>query len=312
MATLLAAATGGCGSSEESRSPVSGTLISDACTPIASWNYRPAVTTGAFGALSVAAGGTRAGLVVAFVDSTGAEVAPAGDQETRLVVADETVAMITGPSGVTPAFDLAGVRPGTTRVEVQIVERGQVVYHSGDIPLIVYAAPENPHPSFLMRKNGIWCVLVADGTVVAEECGRAADPGRLEGVAGEVSEHYFFRRIDPGCTQVNLTGPVYRFTYDFTDDCVARFIIGDHEPELLTIHLEGLTPGDTSVRFHFFRNDTLEFSSPDIPVHVEPARPPETWSTRPATFDRAATGAGPAYSPGLPRLPNATDPTPKE
>lgn len=265
----------GCHDGDSGSTAVTGALISDACTPIASWNFDPAITTGAFGAVSVAESATRAGLAVTFVDGAKHDISPGGGRSLQVVVADEAIARIHTSPGAPDEFSIEGRRPGKTNLEIRIVFRGRVEYRSGSIPVLVFGAPENPKPAFLMRKNGIWCVLVRDGELVGDECGRAADPGRLETAVGETSEHYFFRRFDGGCTQVNLAGPDYHFTYEFTDDCIARFIIGDHEPNLLTFHLEGLVEGDTGVRFHFFRHDTLEFSSPLIPVHVNAAFPPQ-------------------------------------
>lgn len=270
MTVVFAVTLSGCGG-EDSKSgsqSVTGLVISDACTHIASWNFDPEITTGAFGAVSVAESETRTNLGVAFVDAAGNDIDPGGGRSLQLVVEDESIARVQVSPGLPGVFAVEGRHAGSTTVEVQIVSRGRVEYRSGAIPLLVFGVPENPRPAFFMRKNGIWCVLVDDGELVSDLCGRIADPGRLETAVGETSEHYFFRRLDDGCNQFNLTGPDYRFTYEFTEDCIARFIIGDHEPELLTFHLEGLAVGDTGVRLHFFRHDTLEFSSPVIPVHV--------------------------------------------
>jgi hypothetical protein len=251
--------------------PVSVALEQN-CSTIALWNHdRSLAPSGVFGAVGVTRGGSRVGIDVRFRDAAGTDrTFDPGTYHVVAEVANAALASATIANGATPTLDVVGLAAGHTTLQIVLLRGTHEFYRTGDIPVLVGDTATAARQPFALIFNGV-TVAASDGVeAVSTSCGRSVSPGRLEIGAGGTSEHYFFRKISPACGLVRMDGPLYRFTYELDDPCIAALLIGDHPESLLTFHLIGRQAGQTQVRFQFYRNDTLDFSTPRFPIRVNP------------------------------------------
>lgn len=266
-----------CGSSK-STAPASADLVpvsvelEQNCSTIALWNHdRTLAPSGVFGAIGVTNGGSRSAIEIVFRDAAGAEMAldPA-EYSVNAVVANTGLASASIANAAIRTLEVSGLAAGRTTLQLVLSRGAREVYRTGDIPVLVGDTATAARQPFALIFNGVM-VAASDGYVpVTSTCTRPVSPGALEITAGGTSEHYFFRKLGPTCNLIRMEGPLYRFTYELDDPCIAALLIGDHPESLLTFHLIGRQAGNTQVRFQFYRNDTLEFATPKFPVHVTP------------------------------------------
>ncbi len=253
-------------------SPPDAVVITRNGSSAATWNFDPVegpdVSTGP---LFAETGASRVPFDVVFLDEERFPVELLPLLHTlEWTVEDSTIATLRPTSGRRWAFDLVGHRPGATTVRLQLRESRALLYESGPIPILIADTPTgDTTPSFVLKENGIWTVIVLEGEVVAEGCDHTADPGRLQVGVGEQTELYSIRLLDAGCEQISLDEGHWRIVMELGDPGVVRVIRHpEHWGEHLNFHLEGLDVGATSVTLHFLEDGVLAFSSPPIPVRV--------------------------------------------
>ncbi len=243
------------------------------CSTIALWNHDRAIApSGVFGAIGVAKGGSRGAIEVRFRDAAGTELSldPA-DYSLSVTVANSALATAKATNGMIRTLEVSGIAAGRTALQLVLRRGSREIYRTGDLPVLVGDTATAVHQPFALIFNGV-TVAASDGVEsVSSICGHVVSPGSLDIASGATSEHYFFRKLGPTCNLIRMDGPLYRFTYELDDPCVAALLIGDHPESLLTFHLIGRQAGNTQVRFQFYRHDTLEFATPKFPVHVSPA-----------------------------------------
>lgn len=250
--------------------------ILDGCNPIATWAYD--TTNGpalASGPILVPPGTTRANLAVRFLSDHESpegirdEITFPPEFSMDWTVASPTIANVTRAAGQDFDVDVAGLSAGSTTVQFRLLRQGSPVYTTGGIPIQVATTPP-AHQDFVLRKNGIWTVMVQGGAVVDSACGRGANPGQLTAAVGELTDLYSIRFIDAACA-TPAPGTSYSLLFDFDDPCIGRIINHPvHWGEKLIFHLQGLAAGVTSLRITALDNGQPAFVSPPLPVVITP------------------------------------------
>jgi hypothetical protein len=184
-------------------------------------------------------------------------------------VANPSVADLVPVSGDPWRFDLVGHAVGSTSVVFRLLQNGTPRLTSASIPVVVGGSPAgDTTPSFVLKKNGIWTVIVLDGAIM-DGCSHVANPGRFEAGVGEVTDLYSVRVLDAACAQNALSDAQYSIAFVFEDDCIARTVNHpEHWDEKLIFHIEGVAVGSTTVKLYFLKNNAVDFVSPPIPVSV--------------------------------------------
>jgi hypothetical protein len=247
--------------------------ITEGCNPLATWNYDPVEGPNvATGPLLVAPGETRT-LNASFLGGTDEqgireELSPAAEEGygLRWTVANPAIADFAAGAGISEVR-LSGGGSGTTAVEFRLTLGGTTVYETGPIPILVAAEPP-VSPDFLLRKNGVWTLIVREGAPVDTACGRTANPGALAAAVGELTDLYSVRFLE-GCETI-APSSTYTFLFDFEDPCIARVINHPvHWGERNIFHIEGMAAGTTHMRIYAVRGGALEFVSPSLPVRID-------------------------------------------
>jgi hypothetical protein len=263
----------------------------------ATWNYHangPGVATGP---LLVEVGATRPGLEIVFGGAwdpgSGGHGSggrpeievPDGPYAVRWTVAEPSVAALHALPGEITRFDLEGLTAGMTTVTLELLFRGVAVIASGPIPLVCVdpAAAEEGSPSFTCVASGLKSVIVDEGAVLpALAPGEGAPcgwwtPGAFEVDVGAQTSLYSvreFRVLADPCATSTLGDGTYRLSFSFADPGIARVVNHPfHWDEITIFHVEGLSPGSTTLRLWVTNKTTgaLRWASPPMPVTVAAA-----------------------------------------
>ena len=253
--------------------------VLDGGTMAATWNYEPnRGPNRATGPIVVDQGLTLAGLIVEFLgdfkqvgfnnlrdtlDVSGPDYA------LNCVIADTTIAQ--AMPGASPfSIDIEGRAAGQTTMTLRLMYQGALQYESGPLDIIVYGGtPVEPNAHFILKKNGIWTVIVDQGAMVDTTCNNIlANPGQLEAEADELTDLYFFRFINDMCRQEDPP-PGSNLVFRFADRGIARVINHPvHWGETEEFHILGESPGQTTVRVLLITNGQVRA----ITAHRSPWR----------------------------------------
>jgi hypothetical protein len=250
----------------------------DGCNPEATWNYDTTNGPGAAtGPIWITPGGARLGLHVGFLspqrdaDGVRLELDPDARHSLAWSVSDPAVVQVTA-AGDRFGVDMAGIATGSATVSFTLRYDGGPIFTSGGIPVVVAPPPAAPVPDLIVRKNGIWTVIVQNGVVVASACTRTADPGSLAARVGELTDLYSVRTVDGACVTNALSG-LATLRFEFADPCIARVVNHPvHWGENLIFHVEGLVVGTTTLRITPFVGGVPQWTTPPLPVVISPAQ----------------------------------------
>lgn len=246
------------------------------CSLVATWNWNPTdLANAATGMIRVRPGESTSGVRLEFLGAWDEQEhirdpKEASPIEYRLEcdVDDPLIATVEPIEDAADwDFHVAGHAPGETHARFRLMRGASVEFESGDIPIRVEADPA-PQPDFILKKNGVWTVIWRDG-VFGSACTTDPDPGWMEAHVGEITEHYVLRLLDAQCLQIPANEQSQQLEFEFADDCLVRALTyPEHEHAGLSFHLEGIAPGETTLRLRFLDGTVTRFVTPPIPVRI--------------------------------------------
>ena len=259
--------------------------ISDRTTQVATWNYDPVKGPNqATGPILVGVGETYDNLSVQFLGdfrvegSTGRRDTLDFDTANYVLQIEVADTMVVQPEVTTTSdfsFRLVGRAAGSTIVNVRLMFNGSLHYESGDMTVLVYdGMPSDPNAHFILKKNGIWTVIVDDGQLLTQTCNNImANPGRFETEVGELTDLYFFKFINALCRQEdppNGSNLVIRVE----DTSIAQVVNHPlHFGEREMFHIYGMQPGQTSLQVFLVDQDVVLAATPPVDVVISAAGP---------------------------------------
>jgi hypothetical protein len=241
--------------------------------------------TGAWGPILVPLGTTREDLRVEIPVEEGREFRdteylrlPTGHR-IEATLADGTRADLQRAQDDPQSFHITGAAVGATTIEFRVVAETTVVYTSNPIPLVVFAPRQgDPAPTFQLRLNGRTEVGVIDGQlqpVDAQVCASTVwTTGfvqRLSSPNGPLTDLIGIRVFDDACNRETLSDTAHHLAFLFSDRGIARTTHHpEHVGERLVFHVEGVTPGSTTMTLVLVQTSTSDvvFVSPPIPVTI--------------------------------------------
>jgi hypothetical protein len=251
--------------------PVGATaaLLFQGCSRVASHGY---AVPGAYGRIVVARGSPSEPIGVQFLNANGAVVSPdesgyalAWSFSTPGVVQADTVA------GRPYHLRLEGLAAGRTTLTVRLVWNGGVELTMGpfDVTVVDPLVAGPMRANFLLKRSGVRQVFVRQDTLVAS-CGATPAVGSLSVPLDTLTDLIAFRLVNfSNCAETLPSNSFYALAFEFEEPCIAGIVAHpEHIGEYFDFHLRGLSPGETTLRIHYFYLGVRQFTSPPIPVRV--------------------------------------------
>lgn len=262
------------------------TILFKGCSRVSSWGWH---VPGVYGKLVVAAGQVTAPIGMQFQNADTAYVVP--DEPGYALdwtVANPAIATVDTVPGQPWHFRITGLSSGHTTLVLRLVWNGQVEMTTGAFDIVVEnpAAPAPLAANFLLKKSGVRHVFVRNDTLVSA-CGATVATGWLPARADTIEDLFQFRLVNfATCGETVPSAAFYSLVFEFGDPCMVS-IVGhpEHSGEYFEFHLRGHVVGETTLRIKYLYQNTVQFTSPPIPVHVQ-AGPSTPWRGQPLTFYR--------------------------
>ena len=245
------------------------TILFKGCSRISSWNWH---ITGVFGKLVADVGETTWPIGIQFQRADTAYVVP--DEPGYALgwtVADPSIATVDTVPGKPWNFTIHGNAPGHTTLVLRLVFNGSVEMTTGAFDLVVAdpaAAPAVP-VSFLLKKSGVRYAFVKNDTIVGG-CGSSSAVGFMPAKLDTIEDLYQFRLVNYStCGETTPSASFYSLVFEFGDPCMVGVVQHpEHSGEIFDFHLRGLALGNTTLRIRYMYQNTVQFTSPPIPVQV--------------------------------------------
>jgi len=257
------------------------TLVREGRNPVAFWNYEPdRGPDQVHGGIVVDLGSTRT-LTVGWLgpydesqvnDKRPEFELPGADFEMVWALGDASVASALSVSGQAWSLNVDGSSVGNTEIRFELHRNGIPVLATGPIPIAVVDATTSAVQDHYLNLGGAWSVIVNDGQVTSAGCGRDANPGVVDLEVGELSALYKVTLLDEACKKTQLDSS-YEYRFAVADPSVVRVLQTPvHWGEDQVFHVQGLTPGETTLTVYLFQNQTFQWKAPPYPVAVAPGR----------------------------------------
>ena len=244
-------------------------LLFKGCSRVSSWAWH---VHGVYGKLVVNAGESTAPIGMQFQDADTAYVVPdAPGYALDWTVADPSKASVDTVPGRPWHFRVQGLVAGHTTVTFRLVWNGTVELTTGAFDVVVEnpAAPAPLKANFLLKKSGVRHVFVRNDTLVSS-CGSSVATGFLPAKLDTIEDLFQFRVVNfTNCSETTPSSAFYSLVFEFEDPCIAG-LVGhpEHSGEYFDFHLRGLAVGQTNLRIKYVYQNTVQFTSPPMPVHV--------------------------------------------